>query len=170
MVENSLVMPSPDDMSLSELLAMPRSARLATMRAAANKLHSRPGRPLTEEVFEHFLAGLRAGLCVDDAIAMTGATDRGFYKRRKRDPEFARRWEEAYAAGAAPLERRAQEIALTGEPGSMATVRAIEIGLRARHGSLAHPRQAPPTATAEMKRGADGAQSFTVTVGTPGIY
>lgn len=158
------------DIRLSELVTLPRGERVRRLRAAAVQHRSRPGRPLTHDVIEDFLAGLRSGLCVDDAASLAGCAQSPLYKRRDKDPSFAKAWDIAYAAGSAPLERRVQQIGLTGDAGSMATVRALEIGLRARHGSLAHPRQAAPAATAEMRKHADGSQSFTVSIGSPGAH
>jgi hypothetical protein len=89
------------------------------------------------------------------------------YKRRQTDPAFGRRWAEAYELGAAPLERRAQAIALAGDPANMATVRALEVALRTRYGSLRHPGSS--RAAAEIRATGDGTGSIRVEIGAPGV-
>ncbi len=158
------------DVQVADLVSLPRKERIAAIRAAAVVTAGRTGRKMSDESVDVFLEALSTGLCVDDAAAIAGVSPYAVYRRRKRDPEFAAVWEAMYALGSAPLERRVQQIGLTGDAGSMATVRALEIGLRARHGSLAHPRQAAPAATAEMRKHADGSQSFTVSIGSPGAH
>lgn len=61
-----------------------------------------------------FLAGLREGLCREDAAAAAGFSLTGFYGARRRDPVFAADWSEALALPPA-AERRARAYAGRGE-------------------------------------------------------
>jgi hypothetical protein len=103
-------------------------------RAAAEMAHDHSTRavPLTEERQDAFLLALAAGLTVSAAAALAGVARRTLYDLRDRDAEFSSRWDNALEASIGPLEARLETIALQGEMGSMATVRAAEALLRAR--------------------------------------
>jgi hypothetical protein len=65
-----------------------------------NGKQARPGRPrrsIGPEAKAAFLAGLREGLCREDAATATGFSLTGFYGARRRDPRFAADWTGALA-------------------------------------------------------------------------
>ncbi|HET9639702.1 MAG TPA: hypothetical protein VFP12_10880 [Allosphingosinicella sp.] len=80
------------------------------MRGTSNSRH----RQIDAAAKAAFLAGLREGLCREDAAAAAGFSLTGFYGARYRDPRFAAEWKEALALPPA-AERRAQAYAERGE-------------------------------------------------------
>lgn len=84
------------------------------------------------------------------------------YRARHADPEFDKAWTEALEAGCSPVERRLQAIALDGDPGSMATVRAAEVLLKTRHRAHQQRPAGAVSATVDTPGG-----SLTVRVGHP---
>jgi hypothetical protein len=75
---------------------------------------ARPPRSLGPEAKAAFLAGLREGLCREDAAAAAGFSLTGFYGARRRDPVFAADWSDALALPPA-AERRARAYEQRGE-------------------------------------------------------
>lgn len=92
--------------------------------------------PLTEERQEGFLLALAAGLSVSTAVALAGVSRRTLYEHRRRDEEFAEQWDDALELSLGQIEGRLETIAIQGEMGSIATVRAAEALLRARQRPL----------------------------------
>lgn len=80
------------------------------MRGKANSRH----RQIGSAAKAVFLAGLREGLCREDAAAAAGFSLTGFYGARYRDPQFAAEWKEALALPPA-AERRARAYEERGE-------------------------------------------------------
>ncbi|HEX8624507.1 MAG TPA: hypothetical protein VF782_05445 [Allosphingosinicella sp.] len=74
----------------------------------------RPRRSIGPEAKALFLAGLREGLCREDAAAAAGFSLTGFYGARRRDPRFAAGWKDALALPPA-AGRRALAYAERGE-------------------------------------------------------
>lgn len=151
-----LVLSLPDGLEIAPDVA-------ERLRAAAVQIASlgrRGRRPLTKEARQAFLVGIAAGLDVDDAAEFCGRALSTLYQARNRDPEFARQWAEALEAGCAPVERRMRAIALTGNPESMATIRAAEVFLRTRHPNFGPPK--PASASVKMDASAG---TFSVNVG-----
>ncbi len=87
---------------------------------------------LCPERAEGFLLAVAAGLPVSAAAVLAGVSRRTLYYQRAHDPEFAEQWEDAREASLGQVESRMESIALQGEPGSMATVRAAEALVRIR--------------------------------------
>jgi hypothetical protein len=103
--------------------------RAAAMIVSDNQVR---GRRLTAQRADAFLLALGSGLSVSASAALAGVARRTLYDMRARDEEFARRWDDALDMSVNVIEERFSEIAMTGDPGSMATVRAGEALLRGR--------------------------------------
>jgi len=119
--------------------------------------------PLSNERKAVFIAALQSGLLILDAAEVAGVAVSTLYRTRNIEPEFARMWDDANEASLQPIEQRLESIALTGDPSSMATVRAAEVTLKHR----AARRYNQGGTRVEMKSGPDGG-SLSVRVGTPG--
>lgn len=80
------------------------------MRGKANSRH----RQIDSAAKAAFIAGLRDGLCREDAAAAAGFSLTGFYGARARDPRFAAEWKDALSLPPA-ADRRAKAYADRGE-------------------------------------------------------
>lgn len=136
--------------------------RAAAMRAARDR--KRAGTPLSRQDREDFLSLLASGISIDDAAEVVDRNISVLYNARKALPEFDRAWADALEVGCSPVERRLQSIALDGDAGSMATVRAAEVLLKTRH--RAHQQAKSPSMSATVEGPNGGA--LTVRIGTPG--
>lgn len=120
--------------------------------------------PLTRESKHRFLEALSAGLAIDMAADVAGVASRTLYRERERDPAFAQEWQDALESSVSPIERRLESIALDGDPGSMATVRAAETLLRGR--SRRYNPKGDSAATVRMSQSSDS-RSITVSLSGP---
>lgn len=162
----------PDDLTettslVSEPAALsPAAEKIRVMLEQAKSDRQYRERSFTKKAEADFLGLFASGMPVHDACQMLQISSATLYLRRKLKPEFAELWEEARERRYLPVEDRLADIAMTGEPSSMATVRAAEVLLKgsgiARYNSA--PRQ---TASATVKQTAEGGQ-LSVSIGTPG--
>lgn len=104
-----------------------------------------------------FLLWLGTGLPIAVSAALTGVTADTMYRHRRQDKEFAEAWDDALEASLAPIEERMSEIAINGNPESMATVRAAELMLRRRSRTFQPPKLRPQGV--EVQLGQDGKPS-----------
>lgn len=70
--------------------------------------------PLPAEIRTLFLAALAKGHTVTAAAGMAAVGRRTVYEWRESDPEFAKQWEDAYAAGTEVFEQEARRRAVEG--------------------------------------------------------
>lgn len=71
-------------------------------------------RPVSERARAKFLAGLAAGLRVEEAAAVAGRPKQTFYRLKDSDPGFASEWRAAWWASAEVIEERLHEAAVNG--------------------------------------------------------
>lgn len=138
------------------------------LRAAADRMEwdrAHRGVALSAQRRDTALAALRAGLPVSAAARLAGVSERTLYRERDRDAEFERDWAVALEAGAEAIETRLESIALIGEPGAMATVRAAETLLRGK--SPRYRQSAPGVRPAAVARMETPGGTLSVSVGTP---
>ncbi len=71
------------------------------------KIGHHAGYEVRPEEFERFLEELRSGAQVIEACRVIARDQSTMYQHRKRNPEFAERWEEAWEQGTQVLEQEA---------------------------------------------------------------
>lgn len=118
--------------------------------------------PFTRERREAFLDALACGLTVTAAADLVGIKRTHVYHVIRTDERFAQAFHEARDLSVDFLEERLSDIALTGDPSSMATVRAAETVMRGRSARY----QTGGRASVQLKQG-EGGSSLSVSVGTP---
>lgn len=108
---------------------------------------------------EMYLELLAIGYSQSKAAGLVQVHPNSISYHRRHDAQFAGLEAEAIALGADDVLDRLREIAETGDPGSMATIRAAETVLKGTK-----PEYQPPKAGAgvKMTRQADGSQSLEV--------
>lgn len=97
------------------------------IRAAAIRLSTNVnnrGNSASKQAKVSFLLALGAGLSVQAAAALVGVPEQQFYRERRRDADFAAEWADALEARTEPIEDRLHDIAMTGDPGLMSTIKA----------------------------------------------
>jgi hypothetical protein len=136
--------------------------RVALEQARWDREHR--DRPMNRAIERNFLDLFASGVPEFQICQLLGISRGTIYQRRRRDPEFGQRWDEARESRYTPIEDRLAEIAETGDMGSMATVRAAEVLLK---GSIARYNSAPrQQASATIRQTAEGGQ-LSISVGTP---
>jgi len=129
--------------------------------AANDRAHAKM--PLTKRARADFITLLSAGVPVQEICSRLQLASRTLYDARHADPEFNRLWEDAIERRYLPIEDRLASIARSGDPSSMATVRAAEVLLK---GSIRRYSQSPATnASAKLTQHADGSKTFETRLG-----
>lgn len=136
--------------------------RVALEQARHDAEHARF--PLTKAAKADFLRLVAAGMPVFDIAVLLKVSRGTFYNHRNVDPDFAQAWERALEMRYTPIEDRLADIAVSGAPEAMATVRAAEVLLK---GSIRRYNQAPASTqvSAKMTKHSDGSASFETRLG-----
>src|SRR5688500_5248678 len=137
---------------LGDTASLEKRIRAASARMSQNL--STRGNPASKEAKIGFLLALGAGLSVQAAAAIVGVAEQTLRRERSRDDDFREQWEWAIEARSEPVEDRLQDIAMTGDAGSMATIKAAHIILQAsnpRHRNRTTVTSAP-NAEGKMQR------------------
>lgn len=113
---------------------------------------------------EVYLAAIAAGVPQHvAAVTVAGVSPSTPQWHARHDPEFKAALEEAWAIRSSKMEERLENIAMDGDPGSMATVRAAETVLKSRAGAFTP--KVPGAARVDITRRPDGTQSMSASVG-----
>lgn len=107
------------------------SSRLRDI-AAEVQIASRSGQIVTDEERAGYLLGIACGLSALDAGKLAGRDWRSFANLANVDAGFRRECDAAMDTSVAEIDERLRTIGLTGDPASMATVRALEVLRRGR--------------------------------------
>ena len=107
---------------LGDSAGLSRRVRAAALRMSTNVANR--GNSASREAKVQFLLSLGCGLSVQASAALVGVSERQFYRERKRDADFAAEWETSLEMRTEPIEERLADIAMTGDPAAMSTIRA----------------------------------------------
>jgi len=121
----------------------------------------RPG-PLSHEQAEALLDAIAEGMSISQACRALGIRPNEVLRHAAMDEEFALALHIARDLSAEPIEERLSDIALNGDPTSMATVRAAEILLKGK--SDRYNRRFSTSTQVDLKTGGG---RLRVRVGTP---
>jgi len=147
-----------------------RALAASLVRAAAAQLalaEDKRGRNISKRQREAFLIAVAVGVGVHAAADFAGCSMNALYGIRRRDAEFRASWDDALEASLDSVDTRLLSIALHGDPGSMATVRAAELLARGRRKSERRDLAAQTAIEAQQTNAAGETQTIRVLLRTP---
>ena len=132
--------------------------------AQSARARARKHVPLTKERREGFLEAIRCGVTTTRAADLVGVSRRAIYAALERDETFRRQYDDARDIAAEVIEARLEEIAMSGDRNSMATVRAAEVLLKGRSQRYRPPQPGSTKVTSAV----EGRGVMSVQIGSPG--
>lgn len=150
--------------------AAARKLAATLIRAAAAELalaEGKRGKNISRRQREAFLIALAVGVGVHAAADFAGCSLSGLYGMRRREREFREAWDDALEASLDSVDTRLFTIALHGDPGSMATVRAAELLARGRRRSERRDLAQAAAIEAQQVNAAGETQTIRVVLRTP---